>query len=345
MKFKKASKFVALIFILTFSVFFTSCSSLGFGTTIPSLYTDVEFQNDEWLLIDNTLINKNTSKIYPLEMDESAKIEGIDWVGKQGSHTYKVDFEKNQIKLYTFVDSYDYPDGSNEPPVNAYYQCMLTYDYEGHVIDRVYLSDSLSEEQMLSLYNTMLNKFDAFSFEIDRLWELNKEDELEYASLAKHIILEHIETSYYNSRNAVVGISKEIGNEIWFSVVACPNTDFNSGFPLFEDIYCPKIKKFNQDSREIDVVFEYNKYNEVIVDFTENGIYTISKTGKLKYVDMESKNATTIYNFPQAVIGLRVTDNYIVSIYKDAKVSLANGYNYFVYEKGKDIVANDLILG
>jgi len=277
-------------------------------------------------------------------MDENATIEGIDWVGKQGSHTYKVDFEERQVKLYTFVDSYDHPDGSNEP-VNAYYQCILTYDYEGHIIDRVYLSDSLSEEQMVSLYNTALNKFDAFSFEIDTLWKLNKEDELEYASLAKHVILEHIETSYYNSRNAVIGISKEMGNEIWFSVVACPNTHFNSGFPLFEDIYSPKIKKFNQDSGKIDIVFEYNKYNEVIIDFTENGIYTISKTGKLKYVDMESKKSTIIYDFPQAVTSLIMTDNYIVSIYEDAKVSLAKGYNYFVYEKGKGIVANDLILG
>lgn len=103
MKFKNTYRLFLTIFILIFSILLTSCSSLGFGTTMPTLDIQSEFENDNWLIIDNILINKTNNKIYPLEPDTNATIEGISNIFYYGPYTYKVEFDENTFKLYTFL--------------------------------------------------------------------------------------------------------------------------------------------------------------------------------------------------------------------------------------------------
>ena len=337
MKFKNTYRLFLTIFILIFSILLTSCSSLGFGTTMPTLDIQSEFENDNWLIIDNVLINKTNNKIYPLEPDTNATIEGISNVFYHGPYTYNVEFDENTFKLYTFLKTY-YPD---DDLVYAFFDCVFTYDYEGHEVDRTYLSELLTEEQVLSLYNTRFNKTDAFSFAVDALWKYN-EDNDENNSISKQEILEHIEALYNNSKNdinTISGIAKTVGDDVWFSATISPNGHYNSGSPLLNGIRHSTVKRYNPTSKEIKIVFDYNEKNEAIIDFDENGLYTFDKDGNLKYFDIESKKSTLIHKFLGTVSYFEITNKYIGTGYEDGET----GYYYFAYEKGGTIIADHLL--
>lgn len=337
MKFKNIYKLFLTIFILIFSILLTSCSSLGFGTTMPTLNIQSEFENDNWLIIDNILINKTDNKVFLLEPDTSAAIEGISNIFYHSPYTYKVEFEENAFKLYTFLETYYYPE---DVLVYAFFDCVFTYNYEGHEVDRTYLSELLTEEQALSLYNTRFNKTDEFSFAVDILWKHHKEDN-QTTSKVEQEILEHIENIYNNSNNSintVSGSAKTIGDEVWFSVVISPNGHYNSGNPLLDGIHKSEIKSYSPNSKEIKLVFEYNEKDETIIDFDEKGLYTFDNDGNLKYFDIESKQATFIHKFSGTVYSFEITNNYIGASYEDGNT----GYYYFVYEKGGNIVADNL---
>ncbi len=339
MKFKNTYKLFFTIFILIFSILLTSCSSLGFGTTMPTLDMQSEFENDNWLIIDNILINKTDNKVFPLEPDTNATISGIDNIYYHGPYTYGIEFEESVFKLYTFLKTNYYSEESVEF-VPVFYDCVFIYDYEGHEVDRIYLSESLTEEQALSLYNTRFNKTDEFSFAVDILWKDHKEDNQSTSEIEQEI-LKHIENIYNNSKNSIDTISgsaKTINDEVWFSVIISPKGHYNSGNPLLDGIRNSEIKGYNSNTKEIKVIFKYNKKNETIIDFDENGLYTFDSKGNFKYFDIKLKKTTLIHKFSGTVYSFEITNNYIGASYEDGEI----GYSYFVYEKGKDIVADNL---
>ena len=304
---------------------------------MPTLDTQSEFENDNWLIIDNILINKTDNKVYLLEADTSATIEGIADIFYYSPYTYKVEFDENEFKLYTFLKTYYYPE---DALAYAFFDCVFTFDYKGHEVDRTYLSELLTEEQALSLYNTRFNKTNVFSFAVDTLFKY-KEDNDENSSISKQKILEHIETLYNNSKNdinTILGIAKTVGDDVWFSATVSPNGHYNSGNPLLDGIRNSTIKSYNPNSKEIKVVFDYNEKNEAIIDFNEKGLYIFDNNSNLKYFDLELKKSTLIHKFLGKVYSFEITDNYIGANYEDGKI----GYYYFVYKKGGNIVANNL---
>lgn len=115
MKLKNTYKLFVTAFVLIFSNLLTSCSLLGIGAAMPTLTMDSAFENGEWLIIDDTLINKNDHQVYFLEPDTTATIDGIAGIAYHSPYTYKVEFEEKDFKLYTFLETYYYSEESKKP--------------------------------------------------------------------------------------------------------------------------------------------------------------------------------------------------------------------------------------
>ncbi len=319
---------MVLIACLIFLIALTSCSSFGFGTVVPGMNTARAFENDTWLLIDNMLANKAGGGVYRLEPHSDATIPGVYSIYYHGPYTYKVEFEESAFKQYTFLKTSHYSEKSDEITYK-FYDCVFTYDYKGQEIDRTYLGDIKTKEEVEALYQT-----EDFSYEIDLLWKNDGEN----SGPTKQRILEYAENIYRSlksSINAVAGTAKPMGEEVWFSVGIFKDGDFNSGSSLLEGIQNSEIKSYHPKSDEIKSVFVYDKKEEAIVDFDENGLYTYDSNGKLKYFDIESKKSTVIHKFRDRVYSFQITDNYIGVIYEDGQRD-----HYLVYEKGGSIVAN-----
>ena len=324
------------IIVVMFSILLSSCSpSYGLGPISPGIYTsNSQFENDKWLILGTHLINKydNTESKLLLKdgkaNEEMANSFGFtDW-------SYNVEFEEDSFKLYTFVETFYFHEGDRIP---AFFDCVLTYDYKGgYDIERTYLSDMLTEEQAHSLYRTLSTNY-VFSFEMDALWSIGNH----YTGFGEkeQKILEHAEmlyNSYEDGIESVSVVAKYIDNDILFSVTIVPKSQYLSGVPIMQGIRESQIKRYNSTSKEIETVFEYNKKNEMIVDFDENGIYAFDDNGNFKYYDLKSKATTLIHKFSDSVHFFQATDNYFIAHYSNEKT----GHFLFVYEKGKGIVAD-----
>ncbi len=315
MKSKSTYKLFATAFVLLFAMLLSSCSNSSsttvfFGTTVPELNIKSEFDGDKWLIIDNMLINKNDNTVRLLDPDGDAEIDGIAGIFYHGPYTYKVEFEENALRLYTFLETYYYPEGSDKS-ARAFFDCVFTYDYDGHEIDRTYLSEPLTKQEMLPLYKSRYNQSEGFPFAIDALWEYDK-DEHEYISTAEQVILEYAENIYnesiinesMNSLITVAGTAKTSGEDILFSVTVIPKILFPSGNPILDGISKSEIKRYNSNSGEIESVFEYTKKNAIIIDFDEKGFYIFDNKSTLKYFDIESGETTSIHKFAGASLFL-----------------------------------------
>lgn len=303
-----------------------------------------DFDDDKWLLIDNMIINKNDNTVHLLDPDGDATIDGIADIFYHGPYTYSVEFEDNAFRLYTFLETYYYPEGSDKS-ARAFFDCVFTYDPDGHETDRTYLSEPLTKQEMLSLYNSRYTQSENFSFAVDALWEYDK-DEYEYISSAEQVILEYAENIYNESiineslsgLITVAGTAKTSGDDILFSVTVIPKILFPSGNPILDGISKSEIIRYDSESEEFESVFEYNKMNSMIVDFDGNGLYIFDNNRVLKYFDIESGETTSIHKFAGQVYSFEITDNYIGATYEDNET----GYCFFAYEKGNAIVADDL---
>lgn len=338
LKLKKYSKLIFMSFLLIISILFSSsCSFFGWGTVMPSINVTNEFENEKWLLIDNLLINKESGTVSLLKhatVEEAGKLLVTPY-------TYEVEFEETIFKKYTFTTS--------DINYGTYYKCVITYNYEGTEISHEFLSEPLTKEQAVELYETYLPiKYD-FAYDIDILWDNNIESR-KYKSSAEQTIVEYVENIYNsgeksNSVNSVAVNAKPIGDEFWFSTVIFPNGHLNSGSSLLDGVNKSEIKSYDPQSGEIKMIYTHNKNNEAIIDFDETGFYTFDSNSNIKHYDMESKKSTHIYTFPYrmpattySAYSFDITDNYICASYEDGII----GYYYFVYEKEKGIVANDM---
>ena len=344
MKIKNTCRLFLVVSILIFSILFTSCANLGWATVMPQLNINKQFENSAWLVIDNLLINKNDGSVCVLSPNKDATILGIDNIYYHGPYTYKIEFEDDTFKLYTFLQANYYSKESNEF-IYVFYDCVFIYNYKGCEVNRMYLSDALTKEQAVALYELRFDETEAFSYEIDILWENHKD---ENKSEAQQQVLEFIENLYGNSSKrikTITGNAKIIDDEIWFSVNLFPNTHFNSGDALVSGIKRAEIKSYNPGTGEFQSVYKHNKKNEAIVDFDKNGFYTFDSDSNLKYFDIDSNKSTLIYTFPyrmpettHAVYSFDITDNYICVSYEDGE----KGHYYLVYKKSEGIIANSL---
>ena len=328
-------KLICLL-LLTATLILSSCSSLGFGASMPEIVTYAAFENDTWLVIDHFLINKNDGSVCLLEADTDAGIPDEVWdFYYYGPYAYKYEFEESSFKEYTFLKT-----ASTKGGDTLYYECIFTYSYEGKEIERSYIGEPLTEEEMKEAYKTNPSNVNAFSFEIDMLWKYDKE---EYEDVQKQVIIDHAEDIYEaqsKETSIVMGLAKPMGDETWFSLAVCQDRSFDSGEPLFGGIRRSEIKSYNSETNEIETVYEYNKKGKQIIDFDENGMYVLDSNGNFSYVDFESNRSTLIHRLSGYLYSFYITDKYICAYYGAASLS---GGNFFVYKKGASVIADDQV--
>jgi len=340
----KIVKILSAIIVVVLSVLLTSCSESNaslVGAEIPDIEMQNEFYNDDWLIIDSILVNKSENKVYKLRPDTEAVIEGFPYFFYHGPYTYKVEFDENEFRLYTFLRTYYYVDGES---VAAFFDCEFTYDYEGNEIGRKYISEQLTEEQVLALYDSRFEQTDGFLFNIDAMWKYQKEDH-KWTGKTEQDIIEHVEKIYNGSGNPlthVFGRAKTIGEEIWFTYDEPEKVGFSAGNPLLNGEHKSGIKSYDSNTGEIIDVFKYNANNETVVDFDEGGLFTFSSRMELKYYNIETEESTLIHKFPGRVSSFDITDKYIGVHYLIGNIPYSEtDYYYAIYEKGNGIVADN----
>ena len=316
----------------------TSCSVLEYvGTWIPDLETYASFENDTWLIIGHYLINKQDKTVCLLEANtDTDNLPSNVWsFYYYGPYAYKYIFEESSFKEYTYLQTATTKSGET-----LYYECILTYSYEGKEIARSYIGEGLTEEEMKEAYKSNPSNVDAFAFEIDRLWKYNKKyHEEEYEDVEKNVVLTFSELLYNaqdNDNSTVFGLAKPVGEETWFSVVISNSVHYNSGIALFKGINKSEIKSYNSKTNEIKTIYEYNEKGIHIIDFDENGMYVLDSKGNFSYVNFESKKSTLIYKLSGSIYSFKITDKYICAWHGGA----TNG-KAFVYEKGVAVIADD----
>ena len=322
------------VLLLISTIMLSSCSSFGFGASMPDLETYAAFEDETWLVIDHLLINKKDGSVCILEANTDAALPAGVWdFYYYGPYAYKYEFEESTFKQYTYLKT-----ASTKGGDTLYYECILTYSYEGSEIERSYIGEPLTEEKMKEAYKTNPSNVNAFYFEIDMLWEHHKK---EHEDPKKQAIIDHAEDIYekqIKDSSTVVGLAKPMGEETWFSLVVSNDGDFNSGEPLREGICQSEIKRFNSETNEIETVYEYNKKGKQIIDFDENGMYVLDSKGKLSYVDFETEKSTLIHKLSGRIYSFKITDKYICAYHGGA----VDG-DVFVYEKGACVIADDQI--
>ncbi len=327
-------KLLCMILLIS-AIMLSSCSSLGFGASMPDLETYAAFENDTWLIIDHFLINKQDKTVCLLEANtDTDDLPSKVWrFYYYGPYAYEYIFEESSFKEYTYLKT-----ASTKSGETLYYECVLTYSYEGKEIERSYIGEGLTEQEMKDAYKSNPSNVDAFAFEVDMLWKYHKE---EYEDVEKQAILTFAEELYnaqVENNSTVMGLSKPMGEERWFSVVVSHDSDFNSGEPLFGGISKSEIKSYNAETNEIETVYEFNKKGKQIIDFDENGMYILDSNGNFSYVDYETKKSTLIYKFSGRIYSFEITDKYICAYHGGA----VDG-DVFVYEKGACVIADDPI--
>ena len=326
---KKLICIILLILMLVLS----SCSVLNEGILMPSIRIEHTFENDTWLVVEDQLINKIDGTVYWLKPNDDATLPvGVADFFYGGTIVYDCEFEESAVKLHTFLTD-----------CFRYYECVITYNYEGKEINRFYIGEALNREETRELYQERSLDTEAFSFCVlpcgsghisNRFTSIDKE-ETSSENRAILTFAENLHESQIDGYNYHMhGLAKPMGNEIWFSTSGSSRLDFRKALPLISGISENQITAYNRETNEFRTVFKYDKKRTQIIDFDENGAYILASNGKFGYVDFETKKITSIYKFPD-VDHIVINDKYICVIYQ------RNGYEYFVYKKGGYVIAND----
>ena len=324
-----------LLTLLLMSVLLlSSCASWGFGTNAPTLEAYAAFENDTWLVVGSMLINKTDGTVFLMNADYDARIYGVDMISYHGPYAYKYVFEESSFKEYTYLEALDIRSELGDS-ITQYYECILTYGYNGAEIEREYIGELISEAQMAELYENNPSNVASFPIKIDTLWKY--EDKSEYSQTDLKIIgfAEEIYNSQADEISAVVGVARPVGEEIWFSTVICENGNFETGDALLNGMRGAVIRAYNPVADVSRTVLELDGKNRLFVDFDESGAYIFDSTGSLKYFDFNTKKETLIHRFDGYVMSFELTENYICASYK-----YGDSGSYFVYEKGGSIIAN-----
>ncbi len=330
-------KLICVILLISMLVL-SSCSVLNEGILMPNIQIDHIFENDTWLVVEDRLINKIDRTVYWLEFDRNITISEATEFYRDSVNSYKYEFLESSVKEYTFLRTY-----LKNTMTAVYYECVITYNYEGKEIDRFYIGEVLTREKMQQLYQERSFDIEDFSFYVlgsgagrimDRFTSITKEE----TSAEKRAILDFAENLYKSQPDGsyciMEGLAKPMDDEIWFSTSGSNRRDSVKANPLISGISENQITAYNPETNEFRTVFKYDKKRTQIIDFDENGAYILDSNGKFGYVDFETKKLTAIHDF-SGVDSIFITDKYICVKYQ------LNGYTYFVYEKGGSVVAND----
>lgn len=329
-------KLIGIILLISM-LLLPSCATLTEGILMPNIRIDHTFENDTWLVVEDRLINKIDGTSYLLELDSNITIPEAYDIRRDSVNSYKYEFLESSVKEYIFLSAY-----WKNSTTAVYYECVITYNYEGKETDRFYIGEALTKEKMQELYQSRSIDIEAFSFYVlgngaGRIWDRFTSITKEETSAEKRAILNFAENLYESQSDGayyqIEGLAKSMGDEIWFSTSGTNRLSVKAD-PLISGIRENQITAYNIETNEFRTVFEYDKKRTQIIDFDENGAYILDSNGKFGYVDFETKKLTEIHEF-SGIDRIFVTDKYICVKYQ------LNGYTYFVYEKGGDVIAND----
>lgn len=325
-------KKIAALILVVLSLGLTACASLwGFGNEMPDWGEYKAFENDKWLVIDHMLINKNDGSVSRMKENKDAELpEGIWYFYNADPYIYKYEFGEDSFKEYTFLQSRE-----NSFREVLYYECVLTYGYDGNEISREYIGEALTKEEMKRTYKNNPSNIEHFSFEVDVNGPYCTK---EYDNGKNKAVMDYavdLQESQKEKLSTVVGLAKPCEDELWFSVTVSDEAHYNSGEPVFEGIFSSRIMAYNSKSEEIKTVYEYNEKGKQIIDFDKNGFYTLDAKGNFSYIDFETGEALLIHKFSERVYSLGITDEYICAVHG------RTGLDYFVYRKSGSVVAND----
>lgn len=326
---KKITALILAILSLTLA----ACTSLwGFGNEMPDWGEYKAFENDRWLIINHMLINKKDGTVSRMAENKEAELpKGIWYFYCHEPYVYKYEFGDDSFKEYTFLLSRE-----NDFHDVLYYECVLTYGYDGNEISREYIGEALTKEKMKKAYINNPSNVGHFSFEVDVHGPYCTK---EYDKGENKAVMNYAEDLYEAQKDefsTVSGLAKPMAEELWFAVTVSDETHYNSGEPLFEGIFRSSIMAYNSESDEFKTIYDCNDRGKQIVDFDENGFYTIDSKGRFSYIDYETNESTLIYDFSERVYSFDITDEYICATHGKS------GSEYFVYKKSGAVVANDI---
>ena len=135
--------------LLLLVILLSSCAVFEKETFMPTVRVGYAFENDTWLIIEDRLIRKEDGTVLWLEMDKDQKIPGTyaTYVEASAERTaYRYVFNEASFEQYTFLTAY----GSSYLSTN-YYECVVTYGYDGKEIGRTAISGPLTKEEMHSI--------------------------------------------------------------------------------------------------------------------------------------------------------------------------------------------------
>lgn len=326
----KIMKRLVSVFLLLSLLLITlsSCAELKIelGNTMSTVYSQTAFENDSYLIIDSMLINKNDKTITPLKIDENAPLpDGIfEWYYYVGN-AYKYVFEESHIQEYIILTNH----------VHHQY-CIITYDYNGNEIERSY-KDFLSDKELQKAYRTKFD-VDSFTYSIKKGFIfLDDRNDTEKNNELLTYVQNQYESTDESNQTTILGLARSIGNELWVSSTFTNyRVTLSRDLNVMDCIKNSKITAYNSETKEYRTVFEYGKKKKQIIDFDENGIYTLDKNSKLCYVDFETEKSTLIHDFKPDTEYLEyfvVTDKYILVKYR-----VMGNYVYLIYEKGGAVI-------
>lgn len=249
------------------------------------------------------------------------------------------------LSLSLFCSCAELGFGAEMPRIDSY----PAFENETHIlIDSSYLINKQDGSVLLfthhnpetheiasQLYNNSVLA-EAFSFEVNSLYDFNTTQGSTPTQIA---IIDYIKSLYKDKTDTnytTKGTVRTINGAVWFSATTTDAHGFDSGDGLYEGIISSEIISYDSKTETFDKIFNYYKKDAIILDFDENGIFTVDGNGELNYYNFNTKETTQIWQCDSSSsLAFDIADDYICAGYtKDSK-----GY-YFVYKKHGEIIAD-----
>ena len=324
---------ILVTLIASFYVLYYEISETGMSDIITSAAIA---ENDTHVIIDNTLINKSDGTAYYLKYNKLEKSSyGDGNFHYEYKNVYKYEFCEDSIKEYVFISD----DAWN-------YNCVISYGYDGIEISRSYLENNdgniewtdNERKGALRVYgksSSSLKETHSFNITYDS-YSSEYDNDFNGAGISKDIQeLVKLATQRYISKrylnqNYVTLLTQKSGEEIIFSAVASDEFSFPHLEPTINAIHTSELASYNTKTKEIKTIYKCKKKHQII-DFDENGIYTIDSKLRLCYVDIKTEKSILIYDFSEGVGGFIITDKYIYTTPLN---------DCFLYEKGGSVITS-----
>ena len=292
-------------------------------------------ENDAYVVIERAIISKADGTVRRLKLSSPQETEhGKLYYFEEDSYEYE--FCEDTIKEYIFL----HDDNWN-------YNCVITYGYDGNEISRSYIETGYGdikwtdEEKRIMLYIRSKSDYSnkttySFTNEYDYY---NSDTKYHLFGSSPQYIKDLVELLHQRylpkkkqNKNYISLLTQKSGNEILFSTAASNGYCFPHADPTINGIHHSELLSYNVETKEIKPIYDCKK-DVQIIDFNENGIYTIDAQCRLHYVDIKTKKSKLICDLHLAGEDFVVTDKYIFT---------RGGNNYFLYEKGGSVIANSM---